>query len=124
MNFRFVQTSFPFDVSCYKNIDLSPTDHIAAGAPPSIILVGTKDAIVPVDMVQSFKEKMEAVGSRCDLVLYKDQGHAFFAKKPIKYFIETRSRARALARSRARALARSRARALVRSCARALARLM
>ena len=72
-----------------RYIDLSPTDHIAAGAPPSIILVGTNDAIVTVDMVQSFKEKMEAVGSRCDLVLYKDQGHAFFAKKPIKYFIET-----------------------------------
>ena len=40
-------------------------------------------------MVESFKEKMELVGSRCDLVLYKDQVHAFFAKKPIKYFIET-----------------------------------
>ena len=43
----------------------------------------------PVEMVTSFKEKMEAVGNRCDLILYKDQGHAFFAKKPIKYFIET-----------------------------------
>ena len=72
-----------------RYIDLSPTDHIVSGAPPTIILVGTKDAIVPVDMVQSFKGKMEAVGSRCELVLYKDQGHAFFAKKPIKYFIET-----------------------------------
>ena len=72
-----------------RYIDLSPTDNIVAGAPPSIILVGTKDRIVTVEMVQSFKEKMEAVGSRCDLVLYKDQTHAFFAKKPIKYFIET-----------------------------------
>ena len=42
-----------------------------------------------IEMVTSFKEKMEAVGNRCDLILYKDQGHAFFAKKPIKYFIET-----------------------------------
>ena len=72
-----------------RYIDLSPTDNIALGAPPSIILVGTKDPIVPVEMVKSFKEKMEIVGSRCDLVLYKDQVHAFFAKKPIKYFIET-----------------------------------
>ena len=72
-----------------RYIDLSPTDNILAGAPPSIILVGTKDRIVTVEMVQSFKEKMEAVGSRCDLVLYKDQTHAFFAKKPIKYFIQT-----------------------------------
>jgi len=72
-----------------RYIDLSPTDHISAGAPPSIILVGTKDRIISVEMVTSFKEKMEAVGNRCDLILYKDQGHAFFAKKPIKYFIET-----------------------------------
>ena len=72
-----------------RYIDLSPTDNIVAGAPPSIILVGTKDRIVTVEMVQSFKQKMEAVGSRCDLVLYKDQTHAFFAKKPIKYFIQT-----------------------------------
>ena len=51
--------------------------------------MGTKDRIISVEMVTSFKEKMEAVGNRCDLILYKDQGHAFFAKKPIKYFIET-----------------------------------
>ena len=42
-----------------------------------------------LERVTSFKEKMNAKGNRCDLVLYKDQGHAFFAKKPIKYFIET-----------------------------------
>ena len=32
---------------------------------------------------------MRTVGSRCELVLYKDVGHAFFAKPPLKYFIET-----------------------------------
>ena len=32
---------------------------------------------------------MKTVGSRCELVLYKDVGHAFFAKPPLKYFIET-----------------------------------
>jgi len=70
-------------------LDLSPTDNITEGAPPSIILVGTNDRIISVDMVKAFKQKMEAVGSRCDLILYKDQDHAFFAKKPIKYFIDT-----------------------------------
>ena len=28
---------------------------------------------------------MKTVGSRCELVLYKDVGHAFFAKPPLKY---------------------------------------
>ena len=69
--------------------DLSPIEHIKEESPSTIILVGTKDRIVPIEMVTSFKEKMNAKGNRCDLVLYKDQGHAFFAKKPIKYFIET-----------------------------------
>jgi hypothetical protein len=32
---------------------------------------------------------MESFGNRCDVVLYEGQGHAFFAKPPIKYFIET-----------------------------------
>jgi hypothetical protein len=32
---------------------------------------------------------MKTVGSRCELVLYKNVGHAFFAKPPLKYFIET-----------------------------------
>ena len=69
--------------------DLSPIEHIKEESPSTIILVGTKDRIVPIEMVTSFKEKMNAKKNRCDLVLYKDQGHAFFAKKPIKYFIET-----------------------------------
>ena len=32
---------------------------------------------------------MQRIGSRCELVLYKNVGHAFFAKPPVKYFIET-----------------------------------
>jgi len=32
---------------------------------------------------------MKAVWNRCDLIIYKDQGHAFFANPPIKYFTET-----------------------------------
>ena len=46
------------------------------------------DRIIHTEMETSFKEKMKAVGNRCDLILNKDQGHAFFAKKPINYFIE------------------------------------
>ena len=71
----------------YKEI--SPIDNITEGAPPTIILIGTKDKLIPVNTVENYKSKMEAVGSSCDLKLYKDVGHAFFAKPPKKYFIET-----------------------------------
>lgn len=71
----------------YKEI--SPFHNITKNAPPTIIFLGTKDKLIPVKTVETYKSNMELVGSRCDLILYKDQGHAFFAKPPIKYFIET-----------------------------------
>ena len=69
--------------------EISPIHNISIGAPPTIILTGTKDKIIPVSTVKQYQSKMLKIGSRCDLILYEDVGHAFFAKPPIKYFIET-----------------------------------
>ena len=69
--------------------EISPIHNITKNAPPTIILIGTKDKFIPIKTVENYKSKMLAVGSACELVLYKDVGHAFFAKKPIKYFIDT-----------------------------------
>jgi len=72
-----------------RYIEISPIHNISKGAPPTIILIGTKDKIIPVSTVKNFQTKMKTVGSRCELILYKNVGHAFFAKPPLKYFIET-----------------------------------
>ncbi|MEB2784201.1 alpha/beta hydrolase [Algoriphagus persicinus] len=58
--------------------DFSPLHNIKAGAPPTLFLLGTKDALVPVLTAQYFQMVMEKVGSRCDLILYEDQTHGFF----------------------------------------------
>jgi len=68
---------------------LSPMQNISENAPPTIILVGTEDRIVPVSTVKKYQSKMESFNNRCDVVLYEGQGHAFFAKPPLKYFVET-----------------------------------
>lgn len=81
---RFAHKRFGKD---YKS--LSPIHNISKNAPPTIILVGTEDRILPVSIVKDYKTRMESFGNRCDVVLYEGQGHAFFAKSPIKYFIET-----------------------------------
>lgn len=81
---RFAHKRFGKD---YKS--LSPIHNISKNAPPTIILVGTEDRILPVPIVKDYKSRMESSGNRCDVVLYEGQGHAFFAKPPIKYFIET-----------------------------------
>lgn len=58
--------------------DVSPLHNVRRGAPPALLLVGTKDVHVPVPMVRSFKEEMEKVGSRCDLMLFEGAGHPIF----------------------------------------------
>jgi acetyl esterase len=68
---------------------ISPMQNISKNAPPTLILVGTEDKILPVSTVNQYQSKMESFGNRCEVVLYQGQGHAFFAKPPIKYFVET-----------------------------------
>ena len=58
----------------------SPYENLKKGAPPTIILTGTEDKIVPVELVKNYKKRMESIGSRCDLVLYEGAEHAFFNK--------------------------------------------
>ncbi len=58
----------------------SPYDNLSEGSPPTIILTGTEDKIVPVELIESYKKRMESIGSRCDLILYEGAEHAFFNK--------------------------------------------
>lgn len=59
----------------------SPLHNIHKGAPPTIIFLGTKDKLVPVETAQYYKKVMEKVGSRCNLILYPGAGHGFFNKE-------------------------------------------
>lgn len=56
----------------------SPLHNIVKDAPPTILFLGTKDALIPVETAEYYKTVMEKVGSRCDLHLYEDKGHGFF----------------------------------------------
>lgn len=61
---------------------VSPHHHIAAGMPPAIILVGSRDPEVPVPTAEAFCTAATAVGSRCELEVYEGQGHGFFNHQP------------------------------------------
>lgn len=56
----------------------SPLHNIKKGIPPTIIFLGTKDKIVPVETVKYFQKSMEKVGSKCELKLYEGEEHGFF----------------------------------------------
>ncbi|MDT0551841.1 alpha/beta hydrolase [Urechidicola vernalis] len=56
----------------------SPAHNLIKNAPPTLIMLGTKDKLFTVSQAQEYKQKMEVLGLRCDLILYDDQDHAFF----------------------------------------------
>ncbi|XMO85345.1 alpha/beta hydrolase [Algibacter sp. AS12] len=75
-----------------RYLEISPLHNIAKGAPPTLFLLGTKDKYIPVATAQDYKARMEAVGSRCELIIYEGQEHGFFnqwKKEGPKYYKET-----------------------------------
>ena len=61
--------------------EFSPLHNIRKGFPPTVFFLGTSDKLVPVSTGQDFKKRIESVGGRCELYLYKDQEHGFFNQK-------------------------------------------
>lgn len=68
-------------------VAFSPIHNVKKGFPPTIFFLGTNDKLIPVSTAQNFKQKIEEVGSRCDLFLFDNQPHGFFNKEP--YLSET-----------------------------------
>ena len=67
----------------------SPLHNITNGAPPTIVFLGEKDHLVPVETAKYYKTVMEKVKSRCDLFLYEGQEHGFFNYKNLEYYKKT-----------------------------------
>ncbi|MDW8309775.1 MAG: alpha/beta hydrolase [Verrucomicrobiales bacterium] len=57
---------------------LSPLHHVRTGAPPTLILHGKADQVVPYRSAEAFAEAMKQAGNRCELVGYDGRGHGFF----------------------------------------------
>ena len=58
--------------------DFSPIDNIDKGAPPSIVILGTKDIYIPIDTAERYKKLVNEKGSRCDLHIYEGKEHGFY----------------------------------------------
>ncbi|MFI4910725.1 MAG: alpha/beta hydrolase [Sedimentisphaeraceae bacterium JB056] len=58
--------------------EFSPMHNIDENTPATIVFLGTKDKLIPVETAEKYKKIMEKAGNRCELFLYKDQTHGFF----------------------------------------------
>ncbi|HWL15271.1 MAG TPA: alpha/beta hydrolase [Opitutus sp.] len=58
--------------------ELSPAHNVAAGAPPTILFLGTQDKLIPLATLARFRDALLAAGVPCELHLYEGQDHGFF----------------------------------------------
>jgi acetyl esterase len=70
-------------------LSFSPLHNIRKGAPPTIILIGTEDNLIPVETVEYFTMAMKKVGSTCELRLYEGQKHGFFNHRNTENYQKT-----------------------------------
>jgi acetyl esterase/lipase len=61
-----------------RGVEGSPIHHLDYGLPPTIILHGKADPIVPYAEVEQFCAEAPKLGSHCRLVGYEDAMHGFF----------------------------------------------
>ena len=62
--------------------EFSPAHNITTGAPPTLVLVGNQDKLIPLSVVERFKTNMSKAGARCETRVYDGQGHGFFNREP------------------------------------------
>ncbi|MBK3517095.1 family 43 glycosylhydrolase [Carboxylicivirga marina] len=60
--------------------EFSPYHNLSETAPPTLIMLGTKDKLFNPELAKAYQARMEELGQRCDLILYDGQEHAFFNK--------------------------------------------
>ncbi len=58
--------------------EFSPAHNISKDDPPAIVFLGSKDKLVPVSTAEKFKQDMEQVGLRSELMIFPEMPHGFF----------------------------------------------
>jgi acetyl esterase/lipase len=58
----------------------SPTTHVGAGHPPTLLIHGEDDRVVPVSQSRTFQAALEAKGVRSRLIVLPEVDHSFIGK--------------------------------------------
>ncbi len=58
--------------------DISPAHNLHKDMPPTLVMLGDKDKLVPVPVAEKFRDDMRELGVRSELNIYPGKEHAFF----------------------------------------------
>jgi acetyl esterase len=58
--------------------EFSPIHNISGKMPPTLVMVGSKDVLLPTKTAKKFQSLMRKAGVKSELKVYQGQGHGFF----------------------------------------------
>lgn len=58
--------------------EFSPAHNLHAGMPPTLVLLGDRDRLIPVATAERVRDEMTGLGVRSELIVYPGQEHGFF----------------------------------------------
>ncbi len=69
-------------------LSFSPAHHLRPGLPPTLVLSGSDDGLIPPRLVHAFQSRMKEAGNDCTFIEYPGAGHGFFnyGREDNKYF--------------------------------------
>ena len=69
---------------------ISPAHNISKDDPPTIVFLGSKDSLIPVETAKKFDADLQAVGVPSEVWIYEGQPHGFFNEgKSKESFLDT-----------------------------------
>ena len=67
----------------------SPLHNLHDGMPPTFVVLGDSDELIPVATAEAFRDRMRELGVRSELTVYEGQPHGFFNKRDTGMFDQT-----------------------------------
>ncbi len=66
----------------------SPAHHVRPGLPPTLVLSGSDDKLIPPVLIEAFGQRMKSAGNRFQFIEYPAAGHGFFnyGREQNRYF--------------------------------------
>ena len=62
----------------FRYHELSPLHNITDQTPPTLVMLGKKDHLIPVATALKFQDTMRGLGNTCEVLLYDGGTHGFF----------------------------------------------
>ena len=65
--------------------EISPLHNVDSDSPPTIVFLGTEDALIPVSTIRAFEARMKAADVGCEVRLFPGAGHPIYSyrKAPV-----------------------------------------